>query len=671
MEKSTRMPPCGTSTASDAGRAAHDTPHDVSPAAGGAIASLERVTLAYESDTVALSDVSLELRRGERVCVLGPNGSGKSTLASVLCGLLAPDEGTVRLLGHAVCTDGTADLEAYRGARRGLGLVFQDPQDQIVTSVVDEDVAFGPENIGLHPDEIGRRVERELDRVAMSEYAHADPSRLSGGQCQRVAIASALAMEPDLLVLDEPGALLDARGRRAILRVISRLRDEGVTIVHVTHFMEEALDADRVIVLDKGRVTLDGTPDEAFSAPERLRVVGLEEPFCGTVSARLRGRGMSVGWTCREGDLLASLAALAPPAGEGEPGREAEGSEDGTGTAGLGAEFGASAEPEANAAVEAEHVSFSHAGRGAGGALDDVCLRIPAGATCSIVGHTGSGKSTLLRLLAALERPDSGHVRVGGVDTSRRRGRRLLRGRVGLVMQRPERQLFAESVLADVAYGPRNLGAGEGEARERAREALGLVGLAERGDDSPFSLSGGQRRLCAIAGILAMRPELLLLDEPMAGLDPSARAELRRVLGRLRDRGTTVVQVTHSMDEAARSDMVAVMDHARVALVGAPADVFRPDNADELRRIGVGRPRPAELADGLRRRGVPVPGNPLTADDLVDGICRALSDGPSPSGRDEGVTRLWRFAWAWDSTCTGTPSCTGSTPGPRSRAPWP
>ena len=300
-----------SSAAADAAGAT-DTPGatDVPGATGATIARLERVTLAYERTGVALDDVSLKLAAGERVCVLGANGSGKTTLALVLCGLLAPDAGSVELLGHACCVDGTPDMDAYRRARRELGLVFQDPQDQIVTSVVDEDVAFGPENLGLDPDEIGRRVARELGRVAMGDFAHADPVRLSGGQRQRVAIAGALAMDPRLLVLDEPGALLDVRGRRSIMRVMGRMAAAGTTVVHVTHFMQEALSADRVIVMDAGRVAFDGRPDEAFSHVEAMRGLGLEEPFCGSLSASLRARGVDVPWTCRADELVASLAAL-------------------------------------------------------------------------------------------------------------------------------------------------------------------------------------------------------------------------------------------------------------------------------------------------------------------------------------------------------------------------
>ena len=599
---------------------------DVEPTPFSAVARLERVTLAYEHTGIALDDVSLELAAGERVCVLGANGSGKTTLALVLCGLLAPDTGSVELLGHACCTDGTPDMEAYRDARRELGLVFQDPQDQIVTSVVDEDVAFGPENLGLDPDEIGHRVARELGRVAMGDFAHADPSRLSGGQRQRVAIAGALAMSPRLLVLDEPGALLDVRGRRSIMRVMGRLAAAGTTVVHVTHFMQEALSADRVIVMDRGRVAFDGSPDEAFSHVEAMRGLGLEEPFCGSLAASLRDRGVDVPWTCREDELVASLAALphttaiAPATGAPDAGALATGASV-TGIASTPAKK--NAEIVTPAIVTCDNVGLWYGRRRGGAALEGVSLELAPGAFCSVVGQTGSGKSSLLRLLAALDAPDEGTVRMCGVSTGRRRDRRRLHGRVGLVMQRPERQLFAETVLEDVAYGPSNQGLSRNEAQARAREALATVGLVGREDASPFSLSGGQRRLCAIAGILAMRPEVLLLDEPMAGLDPRGRDRLRDVLATVRATGATVVQVTHSMDEAARSDVVAVLDRGHLVAFDSPAAVFTHDNEARLREAGLGLPHPLEFARALGREGLELGCEPLVAAQLADAIARA------------------------------------------------
>ena len=559
---------------------------------------LSHVTLVYDGGVRALDDVSLEVSRGERICVLGANGSGKSTLASVVCGLLAPDEGTVELAGERVCADGRPDLEAYRRARRSLGLVFQNPDDQIVTSVVEDDVAFGPENLGLPRDEIAARVARELRRVAMEGYAGADPSRLSGGQRQRVCIAGALAMEPAVLVLDEPGSLLDVRGRAAIMRVMGRLAAAGTTLIHVTHFMEEALDADCVLVMDHGRIVLEGTPDEVFSHGPELSGLGLEVPFAARLSERL-----DLPWTCDERQLLCELGTvpnLHKTLMEERP--------DIKHVCKLGTV------PN----LQVEHVTFSY-GRGER-ALDDVSFEAPAGSSTAIIGQTGSGKSTLLRLLCGLERPDEGRVVVDGHDTSSRRGSKAARRAVGYVMQHPERQLFAETVEKDVAFGPRNLKLPAAEVERRVSRAIETVGLTARRNDSPFTLSGGQRRLCALAGILAMEPRILVLDEPTAGLDPRGRAMLRRVLARLSERGITLVQVTHSMEDAVRSERVVALDQSRLVAIGTPREVFSRDNERRLREGGLGIPRSLRVARELEDRGWPPLGDPLTTDELVAAI---------------------------------------------------
>ena len=559
---------------------------------------LSHVTLVYDGGVRALDDVSLEVSRGERICVLGANGSGKSTLASVVCGLLAPDEGTVELAGERVCADGRPDLEAYRRARRSLGLVFQNPDDQIGTSVVEDDVAFGPENLGLPRDEIAARVARELRRVAMEGYAGADPSRLSGGQRQRVCIAGALAMEPAVLVLDEPGSLLDVRGRAAIMRVMGRLAAAGTTLIHVTHFMEEALDADCVLVMDHGRIVLEGTPDEVFSHGPELSGLGLEVPFAARLSERL-----DLPWTCDERQLLCELGTvpnLHKTLMEERP--------DIKHVCKLGTV------PN----LQVEHVTFSY-GRGER-ALDDVSFEAPAGSSTAIIGQTGSGKSTLLRLLCGLERPDEGRVVVDGHDTSSRRGSKAARRAVGYVMQHPERQLFAETVEKDVAFGPRNLKLPAAEVERRVSRALETVGLTARRNDSPGTLSGGQRRLCALAGILAMEPRILVLDEPTAGLDPRGRAMLRRVLARLSERGITLVQVTHSMEDAVRSERVVALDQSRLVAIGTPREVFSRDNERRLREGGLGIPRSLRVARELEDRGWPPLGDPVTTDELVAAI---------------------------------------------------
>ena len=604
-------------------------------AQGDALLVAHHVSLIYDDahnkSTYALDDISVELRAGERLCILGANGSGKSSLASVLCGLLAPDSGDVCLLGEQVCQDGKIDLEAYRRARRGIGLVFQNPGDQIVTSVVEEDVAFGPENLGVPSNEIAARVKRELHRVALDAYAHADPRRLSGGQQQRVAIAGALAMEPRAIVFDEPGALLDVRGRRSILHVMDRLRAAGVAVAHITHYMEEALSADRVIVLDHGKIALEGTPAEIFSQKNELSALGLEWPFAARLAHTLRERGLPIPWVSTDQELLAELgklkaiSAAAPAKSSAKVPRTAS----------------VLAAEQSVSVLAAEQLGFSYTPERK--ALENITLSIPAGSRVSIVGQTGSGKSTLLRLLCALELPDEGRVLIDGHDSARgghgRRGRAWrakLRSRVGYVMQRPERQLFANTVAEDIAFGPSNLGLSAQEVQKRVEEAIKICGLQDKRTASPFELSGGQQRLCAIAGVLAIKPEVLVLDEPTAGLDPQGRQELYRLLLQLNAQGVTIVQVTHSMNDAAISQIVYVLNQSQLLATGSPQEIFCRAHQQKLRSCGLGLPLALQWAIKCEEAGVIQAdelGQPLTIDELADSLASKFIAKEAQDGR--------------------------------------
>ena len=593
------------------------------------MAHVSHVTLLYDGNVQALDDVSLDVRRGERLCILGPNGSGKSTLASVLAGLLAPDEGEVELAGEQVFSSGQVDFEAYHRARRSLGLVFQNPDDQLVTSIVEEDVAFGPENLGVPSNEIGERVRRELHRVAMEGYAKADPTRLSGGQKQRVTIAGALAMEPQLLVLDEPGALLDVRGRRSILKVMGRLKEDGRAIVHITHFMEEALEADRVIVMRRGRIALEGTPQEVFSHADEIQALGLREPWTARLAGRLRELGVNVGWTCDAERLEGELARVA---------QRHTRSRSTTTTA--EDQRTCHAKVHSDLAVSVHEVSYSYRSVDARNdthpALDGVSLEVKRATNTVIIGQTGSGKSTLLRLLCALELPDVGRIVVDGTDTRDRKGRRALHGHVGYVMQHPERQLFAETVAEDVAFGPKNLHLPKDEVTRRCRRALKLVGLLGLEEASPFELSGGQQRMCAIAGILAMQPNILILDEPTAGLDPRRRGDLSRILRVLQRSGVTIVQVTHSREIAVRADEVIVLDQSRVMTHGTPREVFSYRNETLLHESGLGLPTSLDWARRLRTAGVACAEAPLTLEELAQSIAAGV-EGHMPTPRAQAI----------------------------------
>lgn len=255
---------------------------------------VEHVSVAYPTRgggaTPALRDVTCEIRRGEWLTVIGHNGSGKSTLAKTLNGLVVPGRGTVTVDGLQ-----TRDPDNLRRIRQIVGMVFQDPDDQLVATLVEEDVAFGPENLGLPRAEVDARVAEALRAVEIEDLRLRAPHQLSGGQKQRVAIAGVLAMHPRCVVLDEATSLLDPSGRRDVLDAAAALHARGVTIVQITHFMTEAVRADRVIVLAEGRIALEGTPREVFAAPERLRELELEVPPVTDIAARLRARGLDVG----------------------------------------------------------------------------------------------------------------------------------------------------------------------------------------------------------------------------------------------------------------------------------------------------------------------------------------------------------------------------------------
>jgi energy-coupling factor transport system ATP-binding protein len=452
----------------------------------------------------ALDGIDLTIRAGERICLVGPNGSGKSTLSRIIAGLVAPDSGTVQLLGHTVFDGARADPQAYRKARHGIGAVFQNPEDQIVTTVVEDDVVFGPENLGVARPIIAQRLTGALDAVDMAQQRHADPTHMSGGQQQRIAIAGTLAMAPSMIVLDEPTAMLDITAQREVMAILDELQAQGDTIVHVTHLEDETRHADRIIRLEHGRIS-------DISAPNRDN---------------------------------APLPALQPV----EPARNQPAS--------VACEFGLPVTSSLNcadvtSAIEVSHVSMRYP-NAQEPALDDLSLTIKSGETVAIMGRNGSGKTTLTRLLAALEKPTSGTIRIAGLDPSARsrRSRKELRRQVGLVMQRPERQLFAETVAEDIAYGPTNQHLPQSEINERVRDAMALLHIEALASRSPTTLSGGQQRLVAIAGVIACRPTILILDEPTASLDPAAAARIHALVRELHKRKMTIVMVTHSLEEA-------------------------------------------------------------------------------------------------------------------------
>ena len=596
--------------------------------------SIAHASFRYREDAApALDDLTLHVDPGTLVCVLGANGSGKSTLLQLMNALLASGTGSVRILGIDA-----ADPTGPERIRMRAAMVFQHPDDQMVTSIVADDVAFGPENLGLPRAEIARRVDAALAAVDAADLAAADPADLSGGQKQRVAIAGALAMEPDILLLDEPGAMLDEEGRHAVRKIARAFADRGGTCVHATHHMDDALAADRAIVLEHGRIAFDGTPAELFGDLERLHALGLEPPFAVELAHRLKSAGGPFADLPCLLDESALAREIARRMGCGtERGERPTRCPDAPVATATGPRSCDDAGPRD--AIAFRQVSFTYAHPGPlrknrlpwtrarrkrarlPFALEGIDLAVPAGCITALIGRTGAGKSTAAELACALKLPFCGTVRAWGIDTADTARRRDLRAHVGYAAQLPERQLFAKTVFEDVAFGPRNLGLPEDEVARRVRGALAAQGLDADGallEQSPFALSGGQRRAVALAGVLAMEPDVLVLDEPMAGLDPRARARMRDDLARLRAQGTTVLVITHDMDDVAElADRVILLSKGHVACSGTPRQVFAADAGAPARAALPGIPHALALARLAAACGAPLAGTPLTVDELV------------------------------------------------------
>lgn len=597
----------------------------------------------------AISHLNFTIEEGSFVCVLGHNGSGKSTLAKLFNALQIPTEGCVIISGM----DSREEANVFP-IREKVGMVFQNPDNQIIASVVEEDVGFGPENIGVPTEEIWKRVADALEAVNMEAYRLKSPNHLSGGQKQRVAIAGTLAMEPKTIVLDEPTAMLDPSGRAEVIRSIRELNQKkGITIILITHYMEETVDADRIILMDQGKMVLDGTPKEIFSKVEELKSLRMDVPLITDLAHELRLSGMPVSeGILKEEELVEELLAIFGKDSfveEIKKGQKEEKHSQVTTPSSeekaIEAEIEKETEKETEKEIEKDFILkvenlsciYQKGTAMESYALKDIHLSIQRGSFSALIGHTGSGKSTLLQHFNGLIKPEEGEISVHfrknpalilqdkgflfwkgkkrkvekeGVLSFKEEGFDFqgLRFKVGLVFQYPEYQLFEETVFEDVLFGPKNQGLSLEEARKEAEEALRSMGVEEAlWQKSPFELSGGQKRRVAIAGVLAMDPELLILDEPTAGLDPAGREELFQVIAHLQERyAMTILLVSHSMDDVARyAEEVFVLNQGECIRQGSPEEVF--SHKKEMEELGLGLPQIRAFLYSLEEKGLSFP----------------------------------------------------------------
>ena len=553
---------------------------------------VRNVTFAYKNEEgemtpdKALNGISLDIKAGSYCAVLGPNGSGKSTLAKIIDVLETPDEGGVVVLG--VVPD---DEDKCYEIRENCSYVFQNPDNQIVGTVVEEDVAFGPENLGVPLPELRERVDAALKYTGLYDLKDREAATLSGGQKQKLAIAGALAMDPKILILDESTAMLDPVSRDEFLDLVERLnRDKGITVITITHDMNEAARCGKIFVIEDGKVTMEGSPAYIFSHPDAVKKAGLDLP--------------------QDIDLIYELARLS------DSSVDEEDLYDDTARIRTAVRLASKAVemPSEQPPVKHDHgdkirqitdLSYSYDSV-RHYALEHIDLEVYEGEILAIVGRSGCGKTTLISHLNGIVRPQSGDVTLYTRDgetlsTNRKKDVAAIRQNVGLVFQYPEYQLFEETVAKDIAYGLTNRGAVEDNISVRVKEAAKIAGLTEDVlDKSPFELSGGQKRRAALAGVLVMKPQVLVLDEPAAGLDPRGRHDMFETIKALRDSGTTIVIVSHNMDEAARfADRIVCLKDGKKVAQGTASELFEDEK--KARECGLSMPVLYDFSSKVRQ----------------------------------------------------------------------
>ncbi len=520
---------------------------------------------------LALDGISISIDKGSYTAILGSNGSGKSTLAKIIDILEVPDSGKVVIFGKD-----TADDNLFWDIRSHCCCVFQNPDNQIVGTMIEEDVAFGPENLGVPNPELRERVEQALKDVGLFEYRHKETMALSGGQKQKLAIAGALAMRPDILILDEATAMLDPTSRDDFLSLVEKMREEkGLTLITITHDMTEALRCDKIIIVDKGKAVMEGTPEEIFMSDD-LWQYGLKRPVKFNFAfeiAKLTDSKLTKEDLKSNETLTASIIKMLK-----KPGIKAPESVPEVQTKG----------DDSDIIMSVKGLSYVYPGSDKK-AIDDINIDIRRGEVLGIVGESGCGKTTLISHMNAIFRPNVGdiiiHTKDGDLSCKNKKDTMKIRQNVGLVFQYPEYQLFEETVYKDIAYGLHKMNIDKKEQAVMIRDAATKVGLTEKElNSSPFELSGGQKRRVAMAGVLVMRPGILVLDEPASGLDPRGRHEMFKIIKDLRDSGTTIILVSHNMDEAAvNCDRICLINDGKIRAIGTPAELFVKKKADELK----------------------------------------------------------------------------------------
>ncbi|MFX0167934.1 MAG: ABC transporter ATP-binding protein [Candidatus Hodarchaeota archaeon] len=565
---------------------------------------IEDVSFTYQgSEQAALQNINLRIEPGEIVMLSGPAGAGKTTLCQMLNGLVphffrGNMTGNVAIHGH----DTRKNTIAYLSQR--VGLLFQDPAAQLIAPTVNDEIAFGAENYGIPRDKIIERVEKFRKLVRLDRYASTSPHRLSGGEQQACAIAAVMAMHPDIYVLDEPTSNLDPIGSHRVLDLITTIvREEKKTMLIVEHKMEELLPIiDRLIILNEGKIILEGTPRELLHNVQLMEKIGLKPPQVALLASKINSDRIGSELPLTLDEAITTFKSLLRKQ-DGAPVLIEEKKE-----VSLGEEI-----LRTQSLWHVYEEGEVHALRG-------IDLSIKAGDFVGIIGQNGSGKTTLVKHFNRLLLPSYGDVWVMGENTKDRTIAQLST-QVGYVFQNPDFQICCQSVKEEMEFGPKNLKLNKEEIERRRDEVAKLFGFDQRLDEKPFSLSKGERQKLAVASVLAMRPEVLIVDEPTTGQDFRTGNEMMEFYRSLNKAGKTVIIITHDMNLAAEyCNRIIVLRNGRILLDGPVREVY--SQSEVLARSFIHPPQITRFGQALDKYGLPI--NALNVDEMFQFVSKLM-----------------------------------------------
>ena len=561
-----------------------------------------------QNKSPALKNISFRVEPGELILITGPSGSGKSTLLHCLKGLIP------KLYGGKL--DGKIDIDgedisylSVAEIAKRIGLVMQDPESQFCNLFVRDEVAFGVENLKIDSKVCAQRVTQTLDAVGLSQFADRAVTEISGGEKQKVAIASVLAMGVPVLLLDEPTANLDAKSGRDVLQFIDRLRQEGKTLALVQHELDEMIHvADKLLIMQDGMVVDYGVPRELLQKFEYKltsdHYIGLPQIVHAALNTQRWFSFENLPLSVAE---FVSFTQVAPP----EVATESAGYRDHT-------------LETSEAIVEAKNIQFSYPNSKTI-AIKDISLTVHAGEVVAILGKNGSGKSTLARLMVGLLYPKSGKIKLDGKDVATLT-RHEIHSLTGYVFQYPEQQFLTQSVAKEIAYGLEVQQRPANEISQVVDETIRSLRLAGAENRHPFALSGGEKRRLSVATMLVLEPKLLILDEPTYGLDEGNLLNMIHFLfDQLQKKGATIVFITHDLRLVAEYAQRVIVLHEGVKRYdGKPAELFNQDGLMEHAEL---IPPPiSELVHALQKKGYALPASTITLDQFSQAVRDLFAD---------------------------------------------